>query len=86
MAKTKSKPTNVKLADLNRDQLKERLGQLRADLSQQMQQLRLGASTNVRQPALIRRQIARTLTFLRKSELAEVEAGPKQTEAKGKKE
>lgn len=86
MAKTKSKPADVKLADLNYGQLKERLEQLRADLSQQMQQLRLGASTNVRQPTLIRRQIARTLTFLRKSELAEAEAELKQAEEKGKKE
>lgn len=67
-AKTKSAPATKKQTrvgvdkNLSLDQLSGKIRELRGDLIRQLNQIRAGASGNVRRPGQIRRQIARHLT------------------------
>ena len=67
----------TKPKEMSADQLRQRIKDLRAERLEVLQQLRLGASTNVRQPSLIRRQIAALMTRL--AQLASEPAGAETT-------
>ena len=77
--------SNKQLSKLSQKQLDDHLKQLRQDLKETWQQLRLGAITNVRRPTRIRRQIAQTLTYLRQSETADKPKSTSSTKTTAKK-
>ena len=62
------KTKQAKTESMDSKQLQQKIEALQAERLEVLQQLRLGASTNVRKPSLIRRQIASLLTRLRQLE------------------